>query len=392
VTETFHKYDKNHLLLGNRFQSGTINNEQLCRLSGKYMDVVSFNYYTYYLDKDFLKRIYTWTGGRPMFLSEFYYNSPKDSGLPGGGKDVNSQLERGLGYRNYVEQAAALGYVVGIEWFTLVDQSLTGRFFEKLNGENGNTGLISVTDRPWKGMLAEMMKCNYDIYQVQFGARAPFVFADPRFTPSGVGGKVAKVSRATGPIQLNGLAAHWPGTPAETISSSRLIQGAEAAGLEASFKLCWDDAHLYLLVHVADTTPMKNEHQGDRINDGDGLELFVGPEQLDQGGPLLAADRRILLSAGQGNGRYQWHIAGAAGQPSCQLAVVADVDGKGYTLEAALPFQALGFAPKEGQTILFDLAVNDSADGKTRARQLVWNGKAHNATDRGAWARATFAK
>ena len=181
VCGTFRKYDKNHMLIGNRLQPGTINNESLCRLSGKYLDIVSFNYYTYHLDKDFLDRIYRWTGGRPMFLSEFYYDSPKDSGLPGGGKDVSSQRERGLGYRNYVEQAATLGYVVGIEWFTLVDQSFTGRFFEKLNGENANTGLIAVTDRPWKTMLAEMIKTNYGIYKVFFGQRPAFEFDDPRF-------------------------------------------------------------------------------------------------------------------------------------------------------------------------------------------------------------------
>jgi hypothetical protein len=65
VSETFHKYGRNHVLLGNRLQAGTINNEQLCRISGKYLDVVSFNYYTYYLDQKFLHRIYTWTGDRP---------------------------------------------------------------------------------------------------------------------------------------------------------------------------------------------------------------------------------------------------------------------------------------------------------------------------------------
>jgi len=181
VSDTFHKYDKNHLLIGNRLQPGTINNEQLCRLSGKYLDIMSFNYYTYHLDKEFLGRIYDWTGGRPMILSEFYYNSPTDSGLPGGGKDVNTQQERGLAYRNYVEQAASLGYVVGIEWFTLVDQSVTGRFFEKLNGENANTGLIAVTDRPWQAMLAEMIKTNYTIYEVEFRERPPFEFRDSRF-------------------------------------------------------------------------------------------------------------------------------------------------------------------------------------------------------------------
>ena len=84
-----------------------------------------------------LQRVHGWIGDRPMFFSEFYFDSPSDSGLTGGGKDVASQRERGLAYRQYVEQAAALGYVVGIEWFTLVDQATTGRFFEKYSGEVG---------------------------------------------------------------------------------------------------------------------------------------------------------------------------------------------------------------------------------------------------------------
>jgi hypothetical protein len=115
-----------------------------------------------------------------MLLSEFYWPSPADSGL-GGGDDVASQQERGLAYRNYVEQSAALGFVVGIEWFTLVDQAATGRWFEGFNGERANTGLIAVTDRPYKAALAEMMKTNYDIYKVLFGERAPFVFENAKF-------------------------------------------------------------------------------------------------------------------------------------------------------------------------------------------------------------------
>jgi hypothetical protein len=181
VTETFHKYDTNHLLIGNRFQPGTINNETVCRLSGHYMDLVSFNYYAYGFDSELLGRIRGWMGDRPMFFSEFYFSSTPDSGLTGGGKDLSSQQARGLAYRHYVEHAAALGYVVGIEWFTLVDQATTGRFFEKYNGEAANTGLISVGDRPWKTMLEEMLKTNYDIYKVFFGGRPPFVFDDSRF-------------------------------------------------------------------------------------------------------------------------------------------------------------------------------------------------------------------
>jgi hypothetical protein len=177
VSEAFRKHDKNHLLIGCRLQPGTINNEQLCRIAGKYLDVMSFNYYTDGVDKDFLRRIYGWTGGRPMILSEFFWGS---SGLTGG-RELPTQQQRGLAYRNYVEQSAALGFVVGIEWFTLVDQSVSGRWFQGFDGERANTGVLSVTDRPWRAMLDEMMKTNYDIYKVELGEQPPFVFDDPRF-------------------------------------------------------------------------------------------------------------------------------------------------------------------------------------------------------------------
>jgi len=180
VADNYRKHDKNHMLIGSRLQPGTINNEQLCRIMGKYIDVMSFNYYTYAVDKEFLRRIYDWTGGKPMMLSEFYWSAPKESGL-NGGQEVASQTERGLAYRNYVEQAAALDFVIGIEWFTLVDQSATGRWFEGMNGERANCGLLSVSDRPWKAALEEMMKTNYSIYQVWLGEQQPFTFDHPKF-------------------------------------------------------------------------------------------------------------------------------------------------------------------------------------------------------------------
>ncbi|MFZ4766637.1 MAG: beta-galactosidase [Roseimicrobium sp.] len=180
VATSVRKHDPNHLLIGSRLQPGTISHEWICRTMGKHLDVMSFNYYTYALDKSFLQRIHEWTGGLPMILSEFFWSSPKDTGLTGG-REVNSQLERGLAYRNYVEQAAALGYVVGMEWFTLVDQSVTGRWFSGFDGERANSGLISVTDRPWKAMLSEAMKTNSRIYDVWLGGATPFVWHDARF-------------------------------------------------------------------------------------------------------------------------------------------------------------------------------------------------------------------
>jgi len=67
---------------------------------------------------------------------------------------------------------------------------------------------------------------------------------------------------------------------------------------------------------------------------------------------------------------------------------VRNVSGNGYTLEAGIPWSALGLSPAGGREFRFDLGVNDSADGLARTRQLMWNGTARNSSDRGAWGRA----
>ncbi|SDU06021.1 Carbohydrate family 9 binding domain-like [Verrucomicrobium sp. GAS474] len=389
MSSTARQYDPNHMLIGNRLQHGTINNEVLCRAMGKYLDVISFNYYTYVLDTDFLNQIDKWAGGKPMFLSEFHWDSPKDSGLPGGAKDVGSQVERGLAYRNYVEQAAATGYIVGIEWFSLVDQPLTGRWFSKYNGENGNIGLFSVADRPWKEMIAEMAKTNHEIYPVLLGERKPFVYDNPRFQMAKGGNKIVKVPRALGPIKLDGGAENWPGTPAEGLGR-RLVQGADDGGVDATFKVCWDDANLYLLVNVVDPTPMKAQKDVARFWQGDCVELFLGPTQLNEPGAPLASDRQFLLAANTDGTQPRSLAPGRDPQPAIPMTVLPNVNGQGYILEAAIPFSVLGFTPKQGDEALFDLGIDDSEDGKTRKRQFMWNGTDKNSAERKGWGRAVF--
>ena len=391
IAETFHKYDKNHLLIGNRWQPGTANNEQLCRIAGQYLDVVSVNYYTYGLDGAFLNRIHTWSGGKPMMLSEYYWAAHADTGLPGG-KQVKNQRERGLAYRNYVEQAAALGYVVGIEWFTLIDQARTGRFFEKYTGEKANTGLLSVADRPYKDCLAEMSLANYHVYDVLLGQQPPFHYDNPLFQSTGTAIQMASIPRAVGAIRLDGRREGWPGIPPERISPSRLVEGADAQGVEGVFRLCWDDANLYVMVEVTDPTPMKNLNKGASIWAGDGVELFLGHEQVEQPGSLLFTDRQILLSAGNADGQAQWYFANAPQQVPLKLVVLPNVNGQGYTLEAAIPFSSLGFTPQDGESLAFDLAIDNSTDGSNRTAQLVWNGTARNSADRTHWGRALLTK
>jgi hypothetical protein len=390
VRATFRKYDPNHMLIGSRWQPITANNEQLCRIAGKYCEMLSLNYYTYGVDKAFLKRLYDWGGGRPFMLSEFYWSAPAESGLPGGA-EVKTQSERGLAYRNYVEQAASTGFVVGIEWFILIDQARTGRWFQQYNGEKANTGLFSVADRPYKAFLAEAMKANYNVYDVFLGQKPPFAWDDPRFQSRGAGQKVVGIPHVPGPIKLDGRRDGWPGIPPETVASSRLVIGADPTGFDGSFRLCWDDKNLYVMVQVTDPTPMRNNQRGSDLWNGDGVELFVGPEDLDQGGALRFTDRQVLLSAAKLAPDNRSYIAHAPAQVPCDVSVTPAVNGKGYLLEAAIPFTALGFMPHEGQVIRFDLAIDDG-DGDGRQRQLMWNGSARNSGDRTDWGRARFVR
>ena len=386
IAREFRANDPNHLLIGNRWQPGTANNEDLCRIAGKYMDVISINYYTSGIDAAFMKRLYDWTGGKPQMWSEFYYTATKESNN-GPGNDLATQRLRGAAYRNYVEGAAALGFVVGIEWFTLIDQAATGRFFEGQNGERANTGLFSVLDRPYKDLLAEMLQAHLDLYPVWFGAREPWTIGDPRFSSAAAGPRAASAGHPIAPIAVDGQQKGYPLRPPERIPSSRLVMGREAEGLEASFKSAWDKDYLYLLVEVTDATPMCNKNKGEWLWSGDALEIFVGTEEIDQGGPMLFSDRQIVVGCAANDSFY---VPKVAEQPKIKSAVTRRSDGKGYIAEVHIPWSALGGVPKEDATILFDLGIDDAPANADRRAQLMWSGTSRNSSDRSSWGRLTL--
>jgi len=207
--------------------------------------------------------------------------------------------------------------VIGVEWFTLIDQARAGRYFEKASGENANSGIVSVADRPYRAFLQEAMKTNFDICPVVFGERKPFMAQAGKFRLAAPATRTLRVPRAPGAMAIDGRRDDWPGTPPE----------------------------------------------------------------------LIGADRLVLLSAGSPGGKPAWHYANSPQQYPCQLAVVADPDQHGYTVEAAVPWVALDVKPADGATLLFDIAIDDSADGTHRLRQLMWNGIARNSSDRSQWGR-----
>ena len=87
-----------------------------------------------------------------------------------------------------MEHAAALGYVVGIEWFTLVDQSVSGRWFSRLQRRVQQHGPDRGDRSPLETDGGPDAKTNYGIYDVLFG-RAPVRVRQPQVHATGGGQK-----------------------------------------------------------------------------------------------------------------------------------------------------------------------------------------------------------
>lgn len=384
VGETFRKYDPNHLLIGTRFLVANVNVESAVIACGKYCDVFSYNYYTRTIDSALLERVHR-LAGKPILLSEWSFGTA-EQGLAGGVIDVRNQVERGNAYRSYVEEAAALPYVIGSQWFSVLDQALTGRWFQHYNGESMNIGLVNVADRPFKEFLAEIMKTNYQIYDVMFGKVKPFIWR-----PSGAVGeratKSVQIPHAASGHKVDGVREPWPNRPSERIDSSCLVLGANDGGTSADFWLCWDQTYLYLFAEVRDSTPARNSREGKNLWQSDCVELFIGSEELSKNGPLLFSDRQILISAGRPN--HGIWVMNRQKQPTGARVVVIP-NAKGYALEAAISWKILGVTPESGRKIRLDIGLDDGNDGPNRIRQFMWSGKAGNNAERTTWGSATL--
>jgi hypothetical protein len=170
VKTTMKRYDPNHLNIGIRF--GNLNsldgNELLMEICRNAFDVLSINEYYDKPRKDLYDYMYS-KMGLPFLIGEFHFGTV-DRGLSQSLWQVDSQEERGVGYRYYMEQGFSHPALIGTTWFAWSDQNLGGRN----DGENYNFGIVDVTDRSYKYMIEAMMETNKRLYSIHSGEIQPF--------------------------------------------------------------------------------------------------------------------------------------------------------------------------------------------------------------------------
>jgi hypothetical protein len=106
--------------------------------------------------------------GLPMIIGEYHFGTV-DRGMAQSLWQVNSQIERGVAFSYYTEQAYAHPGLIGTAWFQWCDQDLTGR----MDGENYNCGLVDVTDRPYPRMVEAVGRTAKKLKDIHNGITPP---------------------------------------------------------------------------------------------------------------------------------------------------------------------------------------------------------------------------
>jgi len=167
VSKAIKKYDPNHMYIGARFYADEKHHELFMRAIGKYLDIVSTNYYNHWTpEKQHMTEWTEWTG-RPFIVTEYYVKG-EDSGMgniSGAGWIVRTQEDRGLFYQNYNLALLESKNCVGWHYFKYQDNDPTAKGVDPSNVD-ANKGIVSNRFVPWTPMLDKMKEMNTQVYNL----------------------------------------------------------------------------------------------------------------------------------------------------------------------------------------------------------------------------------
>jgi len=167
VSKAIKKYDPNHMYIGARFYSEEKNHAEFMKVAGKYLDIISNNYYNYWTpDSAQMANWTAWTE-KPFIVTE-YYTKGEDSGMPnqsGAGWIVRTQRDRGLFYQNYNLALLESKNCVGWHYFKYQDNDPTAKGVDPSNID-ANKGIVNNEYELWTPMTSLMKELNTQVYSL----------------------------------------------------------------------------------------------------------------------------------------------------------------------------------------------------------------------------------
>jgi hypothetical protein len=155
------KYDPNHLFLGSRFYGSNLSRPEIFRAAGRWLDVVSVNWYHAWTpDPDWLT-MWGHESGKPVLVTEWYAKG-MDSGLgnhSGAGWVVKTQRDRGLFYQNFTLGLLESKVCIGWDWFKYADNDPEETGADPSNRDS-NKGILNHRYEPYNPLLDAMKQIN----------------------------------------------------------------------------------------------------------------------------------------------------------------------------------------------------------------------------------------
>lgn len=153
IHDCIKKYDPNHLYMGGAFTPEWRSTYVWNVGALEYLDVLSFDYYVNSADKWIEKYAEL---DVPIINIEFSFTA-SDRGMGPIFPQIHcdSQTDRGIEYKKFLEYNFSIPQFVGSGFFILYDQPLSGRCDNILGkpGECYNFGLIDITDEPYSDFI-----------------------------------------------------------------------------------------------------------------------------------------------------------------------------------------------------------------------------------------------
>lgn len=141
---------------------------------------------------------------------------------------------------------------------------------------------------------------------------------------------------------------------------------------ESKFAVRYTNDALFFAFDIKDVTPMQNEHQGDKLWQGDAIEIAfaTNPTADPKRGFLWLSDKHFALNCGTDNA-YLWDWS--ENQKNSSATYKFKKNATGYTVEVEIPLTDLTkYQLNQGDKLGLEVAVNFN-EGEKRKKQLRWN-------------------
>jgi hypothetical protein len=155
------KYDPNHLFLGSRFYGSNLSQPEIFRAAGRWLDVISVNWYHAWTPDTERLAMWEHESGKPVLITEWYAKG-MDSGLgnhSGAGWVVKTQHDRGLYYQNFTLGLLESKVCIGWDWFKYADNDPEDTGPDPSNRDS-NKGILNNRYEPYNPLLAAMKQIN----------------------------------------------------------------------------------------------------------------------------------------------------------------------------------------------------------------------------------------